>query len=171
MFHIKQRTAQPHSWHIGRHQKTPKSIHASGTSGRRHHVVTEPRLAFRHKTSGLSASRDDGAVFLTAANTNKRSVRRGFLLTLRGFLLRTLDVYKVSLPEIPAGILVFGFQFLSFPYKTKTTTRPRLQRYFLDQSTSSEGETTVALDWLFDRIWSQRSKSNTSTPRTNLLTC
>ena len=92
MFHIKQRTAQPHSWHIGRHQKTPKSIHASGTSGRRHHVVTEPRLAFRHKTSGLSASRDDGAVFLTAANTNKRSVRRGFLLTLRGFLLRTLDV-------------------------------------------------------------------------------
>ena len=29
----------------------------------------------------------------------------------------------------------------------------------------------VALDWLFDRIfWIPRSKSNTSTPKTNLLT-
>ena len=76
----------------------------------------------------------------------------GLFLYFKSF--KSLKVYKVSLPEIPAGILVFGFQFFSFPYKTKTTTRPRLQRYFLgneqDQSTSSEGETTVALDWLFD---------------------
>ena len=35
-------------------------------------------------TSGPIASRDDGAIFLTAAKTNKRSVRRGFFLTLEG---------------------------------------------------------------------------------------
>ena len=33
-------------------------------------------------TFGLVASRDDGAIFLTAPKTNKGSVRRGFLLTL-----------------------------------------------------------------------------------------
>ena len=43
-------------------------------------------------TSGPNASRDDGAIFLTATKTNKGSVRRGFLLTLGGFLLRTQDV-------------------------------------------------------------------------------
>ena len=33
-------------------------------------------------TSGPIASRDDGAIFLTAAKTYQESVRRGFLLTL-----------------------------------------------------------------------------------------
>ena len=55
-------------------QETPKSTHASGTSG------------------PLTAPRGDGAIFLTAAKTNKRSVRRGFLLTLGWFLLRTQDM-------------------------------------------------------------------------------
>ena len=54
-----------HSWHISRHQETPKSMHASGASG-------------------PVASRDDGAIFLTAAKTYQESVRRGFLLTLWG---------------------------------------------------------------------------------------
>ena len=43
-------------------------------------------------TSGPVASRDDGAIFLTAAKTNKGSVRRGFLLTLGWFLLGTQDM-------------------------------------------------------------------------------
>ena len=73
MLHNKERTAQPHSWHTSRHQETPKSVHASGTSG-------------------PIASRDDGAVFLTAAKNNQESVRRGFLLTLGWFLLKTQDV-------------------------------------------------------------------------------
>ena len=42
--------------------------------------------------SVLVASRDDGAVFFTAAKTNKGSVRWGSLLTLRGFVLRARDM-------------------------------------------------------------------------------
>ena len=49
MLHNKQRTAQPHSWHIGRHQETPKSIHASGASGPLPHVVTDARLGVRQE--------------------------------------------------------------------------------------------------------------------------
>ena len=43
-------------------------------------------------TSGPIASRDDGAIFLTAVKTNEGSVRRGFLLTLSWFLLGTQDM-------------------------------------------------------------------------------
>ena len=43
-------------------------------------------------TSGPVASRDDGPIFFTAAKTYQESVRRGFLLTLGGFLLGTQDV-------------------------------------------------------------------------------
>ena len=77
-FYNRQRTAQPHSWHIGRHQKTPKSMHASGTSG-------------------PVASRDDGAVFLTAVKTNKGSVRQGFLLTLKTTKLNAFSVRSSKL--------------------------------------------------------------------------
>ena len=65
MFHNRQRIAQPQSWQISRHQGTPKSMHASGTSG-------------------LVASRDDGAIFLTASKTYQESLRRAVLLTLEG---------------------------------------------------------------------------------------
>ena len=47
-------------------------------------------------TSGPIASSDDGAIFLAAAKTYKGSVRRGFLLTLGRFLLRTLDMILVQ---------------------------------------------------------------------------
>ena len=51
---------------VSRHQGTPKSMHASGTSG-------------------PVASRDDGAIFLTASKTYQESLRLGVLLTLEGF--------------------------------------------------------------------------------------
>ena len=45
----RQRTTQPHSWHIGWHQETPKSMHASGTSGPLSHVATEARTGVRQE--------------------------------------------------------------------------------------------------------------------------
>ena len=51
-------------------------MHASGTSA--------PRGENGHSSgiSGPVASRDDGAIFLTAAKTQQRIRARGFLLTL-----------------------------------------------------------------------------------------
>ena len=49
MLHIRQRTAQPHSWHTSRHQETPKSMRASGTSGPLPHVATEARMGIRQE--------------------------------------------------------------------------------------------------------------------------
>ena len=57
-----------------------------GTSGPSPHVATQPKMGIRQEL------RDDGAISLTAAKTNKGSVRRGFLLTLGWFLLRTQDM-------------------------------------------------------------------------------
>ena len=67
-------------------------MHASGTSGSSRHVATEARTGVRRELSGPVAPRDDAAVFLTAAKTNKGSVRQGFLLTLGRFLLRRQDM-------------------------------------------------------------------------------
>ena len=74
MCHNRQRIAQPHSWHTSRHQETSKSMHAPGTSAPR---CDGGEDGLPSGTSGPIASRDDGAVFLTATKTNKGSVRRG----------------------------------------------------------------------------------------------
>ena len=49
MFHNRQRTAQPHSWHKSSHQQTPNSMHASGISGTLSHVATEARMGVRRE--------------------------------------------------------------------------------------------------------------------------
>ena len=54
-------------------------MHASGTSAPRGDGGEDGHSS---GTSGPIASRDDGAIFLTAAKTNKGSVRRRFLITL-----------------------------------------------------------------------------------------
>ena len=59
-------------------------MHASGTSGPRGDGGENGRSS---GTSGPVASRDDGAIFLTAAKTNKGSVRRGFLLRTQDMIL------------------------------------------------------------------------------------
>ena len=49
-------------------------MHASGTSGPLSHVATEPKMGIRQELlDRLLASRDDGAIFLTAAKTDKGS--------------------------------------------------------------------------------------------------
>ena len=84
MFHNKRRTAQPHSWHISRHQRV--RMHRELPD----YCPTWRRNKKKHYYWPI-ASRDNGAVLLTATKTNKESVRRGFL-TLGVFLPRTQDM-------------------------------------------------------------------------------
>ena len=89
MLQNKERTAPLHSWHTSRHQETPKSVHASGTSGPRGDGAENGHSS---GTSGPIASRDDGAVFLTAAKNQQRIRARGVPPHLGKVLLRTQDM-------------------------------------------------------------------------------
>ena len=89
MLHYKERTAQPHSWHISRHQETKEYA----CIGNFWTTALRGDGAENGHSSGPIASRDDGAVSSTAAKTFQGSVRREVLLTLgSGFLLRTQDM-------------------------------------------------------------------------------
>ena len=91
MSHNKERTAQPHSWHIGRHQKTPKNMHASGTSAPRGDGGEDGHSS---GTSGPIASRDDGAIFLTAAKTQQRFCAPGVLLSTQDMISSQHRVWR-----------------------------------------------------------------------------
>ena len=88
-------------------------------------------------TSGPVASRDDGAIFLTATKTNKGSVRLGgFLLTLLGFLFsqRRRFFHHALTPQKKLGSnarCLYDFQGCS---ERCCTTRSRRQNNYQIQS-------------------------------------
>ena len=88
-------------------------------------------------TSAPIASRDDGAVFLTAANTNKRSVRRGFLLRTQHMIFfqhrvwkneQTVRVCAVYASLIPIRRKACFFNFFKFVKHFETLKRKELPR-------------------------------------------
>ena len=146
MFHDRQRTAQPHSWHISSHQETPKSMHASGTSGPLPHVATEARVGHSQYTSVQYS------LFTSAERTSCAWLKGQHGLRNHGLHFIFVRLKRICHLVLHVSHLLL---FSHLPFTTSTSSRHQESQWREDLHSGGNPRTTTP-----PKKWRRRSPSS-----------